>query len=94
MNWLNHSENKNILHKMNNGREFRVGPYLVDGYDPDTKTIYEFLGDWYHGNSVLEVREKYKQQQMKRYNRTMDRLSFLRRQGYSVIFGRMNIAVS
>lgn len=84
MNWLNHSENKNILHKMNNGREFRVGPYLVDGYDPDTKTIYEFLGDWYHGNPVLEVREKYKQQQMKRYNRTMDRLSFLRRQGYSV----------
>lgn len=84
MNWLNHSENKNILHKMNNGREFRVGPYLVDGYDPDTKTIYEFLGDWHHGNPVLEVREKYKQQQMKRYNRTMDRLSFLRRQGYSV----------
>ena len=25
-----------ILHKMNRGAEKRVGPYLVDGYDPTT----------------------------------------------------------
>jgi len=24
--------------------------YSVDGYDPDTKTVYEFHGDYYHGN--------------------------------------------
>lgn len=24
--------------------------YSVDGYDPDTKTVYEFHGDYWHGN--------------------------------------------
>ena len=86
MEWLNFSENKNISHKMNAGREFRVGPYLVDGFETSSKTIYEFLGDWYHGNPDLKVREKYKKQQLKRYNVTMDRLSFLRSQGYTVVY--------
>jgi hypothetical protein len=26
---------------------------LVDGYDPETKTIYEFLGNYWHGNPKL-----------------------------------------
>ena len=34
-------KNIRILHKMNNGFEKWVGPYLVDGYDPDNNTIYE-----------------------------------------------------
>ena len=30
--------------------EVRGKRYKVDGYDPDTKTIYEFYGDYWHGN--------------------------------------------
>jgi len=37
----NHREVKNLI---NNQR------YVVDGYDPDTKTVYEFHGDYWHGN--------------------------------------------
>lgn len=46
MNWLNHSQGTCIQHKLNSGREFRVGPYLIDGYDQNTNILYEFLGDW------------------------------------------------
>ena len=31
-------------------RQHKIGPYRVDAYDPQTNTIYEFLGDYWHGN--------------------------------------------
>lgn len=31
-------------------RQKPIGPYLVDGFDKKTNTIYEFLGDYWHGN--------------------------------------------
>lgn len=31
-------------------REVRIGSYLVDGFDPLTNTVYEFHGDFWHGN--------------------------------------------
>lgn len=31
-------------------RQIRIGRYTVDGYDPVTNTIYEFNGDFWHGN--------------------------------------------
>ena len=33
--------------------EHKVGPYRVDGYDPVTHTVYEFLGDFWHGNPKI-----------------------------------------
>ena len=42
--WLDYLAKKEgitILHKLNNGQEKRVGPYLVDGFNPATNTIYE-----------------------------------------------------
>ena len=32
---------------MNNGKI-----YYPDAYDPDTKTVYEFNGDYHHGNPI------------------------------------------
>ena len=28
-------------------------PYFADGYDPSTRTIYEFHGDYWHGNPKI-----------------------------------------
>ncbi len=42
--WL---DNYNIN---NENRQVRIGRYKVDGYDPITNTIYEFNGDFWHGN--------------------------------------------
>ena len=51
MDYLQQSENIKILHRRNHTNEIRVGPYLADGYDPDTKTLFEFYGCWHHGCS-------------------------------------------
>lgn len=31
-------------------RQYKIGKYIVDGYDPLTNTVYEFNGDFWHGN--------------------------------------------
>ena len=40
--WLN-SFKKNLL------KEYKFGPYFVDGYDLKNKTVYEFHGCYFHG---------------------------------------------
>lgn len=51
MDWISDSKNCKILHKLNNNHEKRVGPFPVDGYDPITKTIYQYNGCYFHGHS-------------------------------------------
>ena len=74
MDYIQQTENIKILHQRNHSSEIRVGPYLTDGYDPETKTVFEFYGCYYHGCPTCgydkddlgkerkirtEVREKY-----------------------------------
>lgn len=54
MEWLTSIEQQQsitIQHAQQNG-EFRIPGtrFRVDGYDPNTKTVYEFYGDYWHGN--------------------------------------------
>ena len=37
-----------IRHALNGGEQKVCGHY-VDGYDPETKTVYEFHGCYWHG---------------------------------------------
>jgi G:T-mismatch repair DNA endonuclease (very short patch repair protein) len=46
--WLESLGNKNIKHAMN-GREVRVMGRSVDGYDKETKTVYQYNGCYWHG---------------------------------------------
>ena len=53
-NWMDYiieTEGVHILHAHNHISEVRIGPYLVDGYDPKTRTVYEFNGCYFHGCS-------------------------------------------
>ena len=46
--WLSHiSIPDDSIHREVRGL---VGQYVVDGYNPETKTVYEFHGDFWHGN--------------------------------------------
>ena len=40
--WLIHSEGLNIQHKLNRGKEKKIGLYPVDGYDEASNTVYQF----------------------------------------------------
>ena len=82
MDWLNETTNAGINHKMNNGKELRVGPYLVDGYNAQTNELWEYFGDFFHGHGCKEWKNKEKQKE--RYEKTLAKVAFMESKGYSV----------
>ena len=70
-------------------RQIRIGKYVVDGYDPIENTIYEFNGDFWHGNPTKynsnEINSVLKITFGELYNRTMNRENELKILGYNII---------
>lgn len=62
--------------------------YYVDGFDPNTNTIYEFLGDYWHGNPAIfnpnELNKSLNQPFDKLYNKTFERFHNLKSFGYNI----------
>ena len=85
--WVSLTENVKIYHKQNNGREKRIGPYLVDGYDPLNKTVYEYDGCYWHGhNCYLNSKSQNElEKQAQRNKRTEIRKKFIESSGYTVL---------
>ena len=90
--WLLHMEQtdeKNIMH-CRNGREYKppeVPRISVDGYCPETNTIYEFLGCFWHGHTCQPFRDVATlsgDTLAERYERTMARLEQITQAGYQV----------
>jgi hypothetical protein len=63
--------------------------YLVDGFDPQTNTVYEFDGDYWHGNpekhDPLAINEKTKRTFGSHFEDTLKKRSDLQRSGYTVV---------
>lgn len=61
----------------------------VDGYDPVTKTVYEFNGDFWHGNPNIygtnDVNPRTKKTYGYHYGRTLEKQKLLEQHGYTVI---------
>lgn len=64
--------------------------FVVDGFDPETNMIYEFLGDFWHGNPDLYESDKMNRKVGKTFGdlntETMDRLSLLKGAGFNVFY--------
>ena len=69
-------------------RQYFICPYSVDGYDSKTNTIYEFLGDYWHGNpdkfKMDMINEICKKTYGELNKETFDRLNALKLRGYDV----------
>jgi hypothetical protein len=69
-------------------RQVKIHNKRVDGYDPITTTIFEFLGDYWHGNpkkyNPLSLNQIIKVSFSKLYNETIDRFTFLHERGYAI----------
>ena len=80
-NWLN---DNNIIN-----RQVRIGKYIVDGYDPITNTIYEFNGDYWHGNPIRykkdDINSSCKKTFGELYKKTIEKEKILIDKGYKVI---------
>jgi hypothetical protein len=63
--------------------------FKVDGFEPITKTIYEFYGDFWHGNpnkfKPTEINLLNKQSFGDLYTATMEKEKILKNAGYSII---------
>lgn len=62
----------------------------VDGYDPKTNTVYEFLGDFWHGNlnkyDPTDTNTVAKKTFQELYDETMHRFALLKQAGYTVVY--------
>lgn len=64
--------------------------YKVDGYDHNSNTIYEFLGDYWHGNPNVHNPNKInyhnKRTFKELYEGTIIRLETFKKAGYNLVF--------
>lgn len=70
-------------------RQVRIGKYIVDGYDTDTNTIYEFNGDFWHGNPELynenDINNVLNKTFGELHKKTINREKYLIKKGYKII---------
>ena len=61
----------------------------VDGFDKDTNTIYEFWGNYWHGNPLLyesdEINSNNKKTFGELYSQTQKRIEMIKSSGYNLI---------
>ena len=73
----------------NEYRQYKIDKYFVDGYDPDTNTIYEFNGDYWHGNPNKYNPENINSNNGKTfgelYLKTLEKENKLKELGYNVV---------
>jgi len=91
--WLNYRMIKDgfIQHSDNLG-EYTV-PHTklcVDGYNKDTNTIYEFQGDFWHGNPDIynldKINTKINVSFKELYEKTIEKIRLLQNMGYNVVY--------
>ena len=86
--WLDSLDVKSLI------KEYRiniVGSFIkVDAYDPETNTVYEFLGDYWHGNPEVFSPEKINSHNKKSfgqlYDETRERIKVLKENGFNVVY--------
>lgn len=79
----NNDEHRGVAIKIGKKR------FILDGYDPITKTAYEYNGDYWHGNPLKYKPEDYNKDAHKTfgelYKATQDKKNLLEANGYTVI---------
>ena len=90
MQWLLYIE-KSLGHKLikkSSLGEKKIGPYFVDGFDTETHMVYEFLGDYWHGNLKVYNEDtrntKLGKTMMELNTLTVERLNYIKLKGYNV----------
>ena len=89
--WVAHKERIHIRHQLNNV-EKRVGDRRlpVDGFNPETQTVYQFHGCYWHGhdcalNRGKEFNEKRKKPMAELLEETRANTEYIRSKGYRVV---------
>ena len=81
MDYNNKTNNLRILHKLNNGKEKRIGPYYVDGIDLKSNIVYEYNGCYYHGHDCIKNDKEGKSKLL----RTNKRIAYIESLGFKTV---------
>ena len=95
--WIREVENelgRKLTHNENGGKEHRI-PYndgkwfFIDAWDEETNTVYEFHGDYFHGNPYLfkaeDLNKTVKKTYGELYEATMQKKQILEEMGYNYV---------
>ena len=70
-------------------RQVSIGRFKVDGFDENTNTIYEFDGDWWHGNpdyfDANDIHPIARRSYGDLYASTLSRRDTLKAKGYNLV---------
>lgn len=89
--WLTYiaSENNINIQHAENGGEFEVGKYYIDGYCKENNTCYEFHGNFYHGNPRIYDENDIQALNGKKmgdlYKATIKKEEFIKSKGYNLV---------
>ena len=87
--YLNHTQGLNIQHKLNTGKEKKIGPYPVDGYDSGSNTVYQFHGSYWHGHDCWLTKnvkdQKWREGRQSRYDKTIKTSTLIQTQRYRLV---------
>jgi len=88
LNFISKFYNINIQHAENGG-EYRLNKLKIDGFCKENNTIYEFHGDFWHGNPKKFNENDYnsicKTTFGKLYQKTLEREQQIRNLGYNLV---------
>lgn len=91
--WLNYMSIRDgfIQHSDNIGEFIIPNTKLsVDGFNKDTNTVYEFQGDFWHGNPEIydlnSINKKINETFGELYNKTMNKINTLHNMGYNIVY--------
>lgn len=89
--YLNVVQNKKIIHRLNSpsGTEVKISKFRVDGYEKESKTVFEFNGCFYHGHPECITNMNSKNPVLKLtfetlFRRTIQKRLALEKLGYKV----------
>lgn len=89
MDYVAKTKHIKISHKLNTGREKRVGPFPVDGFDEEHNTIYQMHGCYWHGHNCWMTKSvkdaKWQKDRQKKYNKTIETTQYLLSHGFTVV---------
>lgn len=89
LDWLNHSGQYNIIHKLNSGKEKKIGRFPVDGYDVSSNTVFQFQGCYLHGHRCWLTRHVQDYKLMtNREKKTRKTTTYLKRKCYKIVVMR------
>lgn len=86
--WWSHTHDNAVLEHNSNGKEHRIGNYLVDGYHVSSHTVLEFLGCHFHScpkcTDHTRINPTTTKLRKGEYEHTLKRLAFIESEGYKV----------